>query len=354
MSSANVYLVVKVQPAPLDSVLLGTQFSQLPSTKQAGAQVVEHSAAGVDSGCCKSGSSCPPLESVFTLPPRRTVTVRKVYLIVNPFGGKGRGRIVLKAALEEFAKHGATVETLETKHRRHAEEYARTIPLAGFDALCAIGGDGTFNEIVNGMLTREDRQRIPLGFVAGGTGNSTMVDLKCVCAHKCVAAICSGVVRAMDVIEAKFENVDGTPGAPPPFKSFDSPASRYFINALGFGLGVSAATTAEHLRFLWQMRYDVGAFINIIKGFHNPAKLQLDDTCIDSDFAIVVISSGESMTFRFTPGAKVAEFALPHPVCARVFLSLCVCVSVCVFVCVRVDRAALQSRHTKHSGKSLP
>ena len=68
------------------------------------------------------------------------------------------------------------METLETKHRRHAEEYARTIPLAGFDALCAIGGDGTFNEVVNGMLTREDRQRILLGFVAGGTGNSTMVD----------------------------------------------------------------------------------------------------------------------------------------------------------------------------------
>jgi diacylglycerol kinase family enzyme len=119
------------------------------------------------------------MESVFTLTPRRTVTVHKVYLIVNPFGGKGRGRIVLKDALEEFAKHGATWETLETKHRRHAEEYARTIQLAGFDALCAIGGDGTFNEVVNGMLTREDRQRIPFGFVAGGTGNSTMVDLTC-------------------------------------------------------------------------------------------------------------------------------------------------------------------------------
>ena len=133
----------------------------------------------------------------------------------------------------------------------------------------------------------------------------------------------------MDVIEAKFENADGTPGAPPPFKSFDSPASRYFINALGFGLGVSAATTAEHLRFLGQMRYDVGAFINIIKGFHNPAKLQLDDTCIDSDFAIVVISSGESMTFRFAPGAKVAEFALHPPcvcACACFSLSLCFCV----------------------------
>jgi hypothetical protein len=42
---------------------------------------VEHSAAGVDSGCCKG-------ERV--VHKRRTVKVRKVFLIVNPFGGKRR------------------------------------------------------------------------------------------------------------------------------------------------------------------------------------------------------------------------------------------------------------------------
>jgi len=36
-------------------------------------------------------------------------------------------------------------------------------------------------------------------------------------------------------------------------KSFDSPESRYFINALGFGLGVAAAVAAEKLRFLGQV-----------------------------------------------------------------------------------------------------
>lgn len=80
--------------------------------------------------------------------------------------------------------------------------------------------------------------------LAGGTGNSTMVDLKCVCTKKCVAAICSGVIRAMDVIEARFERADGGQGPPPQFKAFDSPPLRYFINALGFGLGVAAATSA--------------------------------------------------------------------------------------------------------------
>ena len=257
------------------------------------AELVTHSPTGSVAGCCGEMRASPPSESIFVRPPRRKAAVRRVYVIVNPFGGKGRGRIVLCAALEEFGRRGVEATVLETKHRRHAEEYAKSIPLAGFDALCAIGGDGTFNEVLNGLLTRGDKQRIPLGLIASGTGNSTMVDLKCVDTHQCVAAICSGVVRAMDVIQASFENPDGSPGAPPAFKSFDSPATRYWINAVGFGLGVSAAMTAEHLRCLGQLRYDVGAFINIAKGFNNPAEVMLDGTRIDEDLAILVASNGE-------------------------------------------------------------
>ena len=129
--------------APHVDVLM--HVSQLPSTKQAGARVLEHSAAGVDSGSwntlCKSVRAILPAHGVCVhaaaaaychgaqgLPHRESVR------------GQGPGRIVLKTALEEFAKNGATVEALEKKQRRHAQEYARTIPLAGFDALCAIGG----------------------------------------------------------------------------------------------------------------------------------------------------------------------------------------------------------------------
>ena len=122
------------------------------------ARLKQHPPAGSESSCCAGLSPCnPPMESVFSLPPRRKVSVKKAYLIVNPYGGKGRGKIVLKAALEEFQKHGTDVSVLETEHKRHAEEYARSIPLIGYDVLCAIGGDGTFNEVVNGVLTRPVR-----------------------------------------------------------------------------------------------------------------------------------------------------------------------------------------------------
>jgi hypothetical protein len=62
-------------------------------------------------------------EAVFTLPPRRTVPVKKIYLIVNPFGGKGRGKIVLKAALGTLALHVKV-------HQRFRKEAVCTLTLS--------------------------------------------------------------------------------------------------------------------------------------------------------------------------------------------------------------------------------
>ena len=34
-----------------------------------------------------------------------------------------------------------------------------------------MGGDGTFHEVVNGMLHRQDKKQLPLAFIPNGTGN---------------------------------------------------------------------------------------------------------------------------------------------------------------------------------------
>ena len=151
--------------APLTPVV-----APAPSPFLGDARLVNHAPTEWETnscGCSGPAACNPAMEPVFSKPPRRTVPVSKVYLVVNPYGGKGKGTMILKAALEEFRKHGCDVAVLTTTHRRHAEEYANSVPLAGFDAICAIGGDGTFNEVVNGLLTRQDRQRLPLGFIAG-------------------------------------------------------------------------------------------------------------------------------------------------------------------------------------------
>ena len=46
----------------------------------------------------------------------------------------------------------------ETEYANHAFEYSNTLDFKNMDGLCAIGGDGTMHEIINGMLKRDDKK----------------------------------------------------------------------------------------------------------------------------------------------------------------------------------------------------
>ena len=64
------------------------------------------------------------------------------------------------------------LEVAETKKRGHAVELARQAVADGYDAVVALGGDGTVNEVVNGILTDGPRPGLPaVGVVPGGSTN---------------------------------------------------------------------------------------------------------------------------------------------------------------------------------------
>ena len=72
------------------------------------------------------------------------------YLVVNPnaTATSPRTRDVLVHALA--AEHD--IEVIETSHRGHAEEIGRLARAQGAEVVVALGGDGTVNELVNGLL----------------------------------------------------------------------------------------------------------------------------------------------------------------------------------------------------------
>ncbi len=90
---------------------------------------------------------------------------RRVLVIYNPAAGRRR-RKRLSAVLDRLAARGCAVTTRETRGRGDAEEFARQVAAGECDVLVAAGGDGTVNEVINGMMARPDRPMlavIPLG-----------------------------------------------------------------------------------------------------------------------------------------------------------------------------------------------
>jgi len=89
----------------------------------------------------------------------------RVVLVVNPgatrFTGRLRDRVVRALAAEH------KVEVYQTSHAGQATELARAAVAGGAEVVAAMGGDGTVNEVVNGLAGTT----VPLGLVGGGKTN---------------------------------------------------------------------------------------------------------------------------------------------------------------------------------------
>jgi diacylglycerol kinase (ATP) len=99
--------------------------------------------------------------------------LRNALLIHNPnAGGGGRGRQRgLNEARHIFAGGGIETELAETTGPGHATEIALRAAGEGRQLVIACGGDGTLNEIVNGLAAQQNGHRVPLALLPGGTAN---------------------------------------------------------------------------------------------------------------------------------------------------------------------------------------
>jgi len=104
-----------------------------------------------------------------------TAELRNALLIHNPNAGNGgRGRrALLDQARRIFSVNGIEADLAETSGPGHATEIARQATHEGRQLVIACGGDGTLNEIVNGLAAQpsQNGRRVPLALLPGGTAN---------------------------------------------------------------------------------------------------------------------------------------------------------------------------------------
>jgi YegS/Rv2252/BmrU family lipid kinase len=92
---------------------------------------------------------------------------KKVFFIINKFSGTGyqdsiEGRIIDTCAAYQF---GCTIEF--TRDRGHATELAQRAVAEEFDMAFAVGGDGTVNEVAQGLIGTP----VAMGILPKGSGN---------------------------------------------------------------------------------------------------------------------------------------------------------------------------------------
>ena len=146
----------------------------------------------------------------------------KAKVIFNPYADRRRagGRAdALHAALHAA---GLDYELTETTASDEATQVASDAAATGFDAVVAAGGDGTVNEVVNGLLlAASGGVTKPLGVLPLGTGNDFAEmaglprDLE-----RAAAVVAGGCTRQIDVGRVTYW-LDQNAG---------EPTARYFVN----------------------------------------------------------------------------------------------------------------------------
>lgn len=113
------------------------------------------------------------------MPGKRKVgmNMKKMLFIYNPLAGKNHIKSSLSDILEVFTKSDYQVTVYPTKRKEDATnltiEYAKE-----FDLLVCAGGDGTLNEVVNGMMQCKEEEKRPIGYLPAGTTNDFGESLK--------------------------------------------------------------------------------------------------------------------------------------------------------------------------------
>ncbi len=219
----------------------------------------------------------------------------KTLLIVNPTAARGKMHKrwpQIQAVLQ--AEH-FPFEVAFTERRGHATALARTAVDTGCELIVAAGGDGTLNEVVNGMLSSPLKNAGPLngqpvnpaailGVIPSGTGSdfvrSAGLPHDTLAAAKHLAHAAG--TRPIDIGELTYRS-DG------------QPKQRYFANVAGMGFDAEVVERLEHggKRGGGTLPY-LSTLISTIFSYRNKdVILRVDNEMIQARVNAVVICNGK-------------------------------------------------------------
>ncbi len=186
-------------------------------------------------------------------------------------------------------------DIVSTDFAGHAIDLAREAALSGYETVVAVGGDGTSNEVLNGLMQawNQGHRNTIMGIIGIGRGNDFAYGFE----------IPSGLLIGFQLIQQgkhRFMDVGYVIGG-------NYPQGRYFGNGVGIGFDAVVGFEAMKLTHLHGfMNYIVAALRTIFLFFNAPlVQIEYDDEVITQPSLMVSIMNGRRMGggFMMAPSA---------------------------------------------------
>lgn len=210
---------------------------------------------------------------------------KNYYFLINPAAGQGKGVKLKEDILSLKDKFNINLDIIFTKEELDAEFIARDIARsASFDTITRIyscGGDGTLNEVVNGVCGYDN---VEIGIIPTGTGNDFIRNFGTKEDFLILENQIRGESKEVDLLKYKIFN-----------KGYES--ERYCINMINIGFDsevVVRANKVQKFPFLSGSKaYTIGALIGIIEKNLSSFNVKVDDKLFhDGKSLLVAIGKG--------------------------------------------------------------
>lgn len=186
----------------------------------------------------------------------------RFFAVVNPAAGGGRCGSLAGPALTRLREAGLRADAIASTGPGHAVQLAREAYSQGYRRFIAVGGDGTAHEILNGVHAGGmARDRVALGFLPLGTGNSFLRDFAQNGTDAAFDALLAQRTRACDLLRLTH-----------------SGGEIYSINLLSIGFTADvAALTNRYFKPLGHLGYLLGVFVRVAQLRRHAFALRCDD-----------------------------------------------------------------------------
>lgn len=200
----------------------------------------------------------------------------KHLFIINPVAGKGKGLRLITEIKKIFMERKDECIIEITKGQGHAAEIAKNYSSKENYRIYSVGGDGTLNEVLNGMVGSSSS----LAVIPSGSGNDF---IKSIYNHS----------KKENLNQLLRKTIDGRE------KSIDIGRinERFFLNISSIGFDAEVAYSSIKLKKLplitGSLAYILGIFITLLKYKSYDLEISIDDKCLSLNSLMTVVANGK-------------------------------------------------------------